>query len=93
MVVATTLVISAVFITLMTSLDLKTTQEIYNFLLFTSVKTRQPQESKRYNRILKNSTALTQEVVNRTHLLSRAARICKSTKIFHKLSAIVSVQN
>ena len=81
MVVATTLVISAVFITLMTSLDLKTTQEIYNFLLFTSVKTRQPQESKRYNRILKNSTALTHEVVNRTHLLSRAARICKSTKI------------
>ena len=93
MVVATTLVISAVFITLMTSLDLKRTKEIYNFLLFTSEKTRQPQESKRCNRILKNCTVINHEVLYGTRLLPRATRVCKSTKIFHKFPTIVSAQN
>ena len=65
----------------------------YNFLLFTSEKTRQPQESKRCNRILNNCTAINHEVVYGTRILPRTTRVFKSTKIFPKFPAIVSAQN
>ena len=84
MVVATTLVISAVFITLMTSLDLKRTQEIYNFLLFTSKKTRQPQETKRRNRP-KFSINFLPSFLRKTNLPRLA--VCLEGKM--KLSAFV----